>query len=59
MCRQQQSTTLCNIGYPSEIHLKLKSRENPFTHNICRISPIILKFCIEHGSDTAVLCAKF
>ena len=44
MCRQRQSTTLCNIGYRSEIHLKLKSREISFTHNICRISPIVLKF---------------
>ena len=49
----------CNIGYPSETHLKLKSCEIFFAHNICFIYPIILKFCTEHGSITAVLCAKF
>ena len=47
---------LCNRGYPSETHLKLKSREISFVHNI---RPIGLKLCTEHGSDTAVLCAKF
>ena len=25
----------------------------------CRSCPIVLKFCTEHGSDTAVLSAKF
>ena len=50
---------LCNIGYPSETHLKLKSRDISFVHNIRFHCPIGLKFCTEHGSDTAVLCAKF
>ena len=50
---------LCNIGYPSEIHLKLKSREILYAHNSCLSWPIILKFCTEHGSITAVLCANF
>ena len=45
--------------YLSEIHLKLKSRETSFIHNICFSYPIILKFFTEHGSDTAMLCAKF
>ena len=50
---------LCNIGYPSEPHLKLKSHEISFVHNICCDCPIGLKFCTEHGSDTVVLCTKF
>ena len=50
---------LCNIGYPSETYLKLKCREILFDHNIRFNCPIGLKFCTEHGSDTAVLCAKF
>ena len=47
------------VGYPSETHLKLKSCKNSFVHNICFNCPIGLKCCTEHGSDTAVLCAKF
>ena len=31
---------LCNIGYPSEIHLKLKSCEISFSHNSCFSWPI-------------------
>ena len=30
-----------------------------FVYNIHFSCPIILKFCIEYGSTTAVLCAKF
>ena len=45
---------LCNIGYLSEAHLKLKSREIPFVHNIHFSCPIVLKFCTE----CRVLCAK-
>ena len=53
------SGVLCNTGYPSETHLKLKSCENSFVHNI-RLSCLnVLKFCKGHGSITAVLCAKF
>ena len=36
-----------------------KSREISFTHNLILSYQIILKFCTEHGSDTAVFCAKF
>ena len=50
---------LCNIRYPSEIHLKLKSREISFAHNSCLSWLIALKFCTEYGCITAVLCAKF
>ena len=52
---------LCNIRYPSDIHLKLKSREASFAHNSCFSWLIALKFCTGHGSITAVsvLCAKF
>ena len=59
LCFGGTQGVLCNIGYPSETHLKLKSREYSFVHNICLGYPIILKFYTEHGSDTAVLCAKF
>ena len=45
-----------NMGFPSERHLKLKSREVPFAHNSCWI---VLKFCSEYGSDTEVLNAKW
>ena len=42
-----------------KFHLKIKCREILLVHAFLPNSPIILKFCIEHGSDTAVLCAKF
>ena len=32
---------LCNIGYPSEIHLKLKSREISFAHNLTTIHAVV------------------
>ena len=38
---------------------QLKSREISLVHNIGVICPIVLQFCTEHGSYTAVLCAKF
>ena len=41
---------LCNIRYPSEIHLKLKSREISFAHNSC--------FRLNDRFES-VLCAKF
>ena len=50
---------LCDISYPSEIHLQLKSREISLAHNSGFSWPIALKFCTEHGSIIAVLCAKF
>ena len=49
----------CNIRYPYETHLKLKSREISLAVNLFLSCQIILKFCTEHGNDTAVLCAKF
>ena len=54
------SEVLCNIdvGCPSETQLKLKSREISFVHNFRLNNPIVLKFCKEHGSITAVLWAK-
>ena len=54
-----QQGALRNIGYPYETHPKLKCHEISFVHKIRCRSPIVLKFCTEHGSDTAVLCAKF
>ena len=50
---------LCNIGYLSGAHFKPKSCEISFARNLFLGYSIILKFCTEHGSDTAVLCAKF
>ena len=41
----------------SEIHPK--SHQNYFEHNISFSCPIILKFCTDHSSCTAVFCAKF
>ena len=49
----------CNNGTLSETPPKLQSRKTSFVNNICFSCPSILKFCTEHGSVTAVLCAKF
>ena len=38
---------------------KHKSCEIYFVNNIHFCCPILLKFCTEHGSDTAMLFAKF
>ena len=40
-------------------HLKLKSREKSFVHNIRSNNPIVLKYCTEHDSVTAVHWARF
>ena len=42
-----------------QIHFQLKSHKNMFVHNIHLRSLIISKFCTEHDSMTAMLCAKF
>ena len=34
-------------------------QENLFNHNNHFSGPIVLKFCTEQGSITAMLCAKF
>ena len=47
------------MEHPMENHLKLKFCKILFAHNIHFNWPIIFKFCTEHGSFTAVLCAKF
>ena len=49
----------CNMEYPPETYIKLKSREILFGHNSLLICRIVLKFCTQHGSITAVLCANF
>ena len=49
----------CNIGYPSETHIKEKSRENSFFRDIRYIGPIGWTIWTEHGGDTAVLSVKF
>ena len=43
----------------TETYHTLKSRENMFVSNILFIYPIVSKFCIEQGSDIAVLYTKF
>ena len=48
-----------NIKYASETNLALKSHEISFAHNLFLSCQIVLKLCTEHGSDTAVLCAKY
>ena len=50
---------LCNKGYLSETHLKLKSCDIWFVHKSSLSRPIVLQFCTEHGRITGVLCAKF
>ena len=47
------------IRYPFETPFKSKSRESSFAHNSLLNRAIVLKFCTEHRSDTAVLCAEF
>ena len=49
----------CDIWYPIETHLKLKSREISFAHNLYNSCRNVLIFGTEHGSNTAVLSAKF
>ena len=55
----KETGALCTMGHPSETHLKLKSHEDLFTHNLFRNGPIVLKVCAGYDSDTAMLCAKF
>ena len=43
---------------PSETHIKSKSRKTSFTHNLITRYSVVLKFCTEHGSTTAMLYAK-
>ena len=50
---------LCATRYLSETHLIPKSVEIWFAHSLFLNYLIILKFCTEHGSFTALLCAKF
>ena len=45
--------------YPPKTHFKIKSHKILLVHNIHFSCQIILTFCTEHGSVTAMLCAKF
>ena len=49
----------CTKGYPSETHLKLKSRKISFAHNPVLRYQIALEFCTEHDSIIAMPCANF
>ena len=46
-------------GYPSETHLKLKTRKIPLLHNIPFSVQMFLKYCTDHVSITAVQCTPF
>ena len=48
----------CTEGYHSETHMKRKVCEILIAHNFFFSHEITLKFCTEHGSITAVLCAN-
>ena len=51
---------VCNVtSDPSEILFELNSRKISLVHSLFCDRRILLKFCTEHGSTTAVLCAKF
>ena len=50
---------MCNIGYLSKTHLKPKSCEISFAHNLFINYLIVLKPCTKHDSDTALFCARF
>ena len=56
--RTEAMKGFCNIGYPSENNLNIKPPTISFAHKLSLSLKIVLKFCTEHGSDTAVLCAK-
>ena len=58
-CHKLRPRVLCNIEYPTETPLKLKSPKISCTHKISFIYPFVLKFCTEHDSDTALLCTEF
>ena len=45
--------------HPSEMHLKLNSREVSIADNVFCRCPIVSNFCTEHGSITALLSAKY
>ena len=45
-------------GYPPKTQLQLKSNKTLNANNFLHIYPIILKFCSEHGSGTAMSHAK-
>ena len=49
----------CNNGHPFETPLKLKPRVNLFVYNTRLSCCIVLKYCTEYRSNTAVFCAKF
>ena len=53
---QYISVGCCSWRYPSEIHLKLKSREISFAHNLFLRQPIVLKIS---QITTVMLFAKF
>ena len=50
---------LCNKGYPSKTHHKLKCREISFVHNIHLDDIIIFKFWTEHDNTIVMFNAKF
>ena len=47
------------MGYPSEAHFKLKSREVSFAHNLLLNYPTVLNVYTEHDSLIVVFCTKY
>ena len=51
---------LCNIGYPFETNLKIKSHKIAFANNICFTRPIVIDFAHSTAdADTVVVNEKF
>ena len=58
-CLEPGPWALCNIGYPSEMHIQLKSRQISLVlYKIRFRGLIVLWSCSAHDSVTAVLCKK-
>ena len=53
------TVALCNVGYPSETHLKLNSHDGSLGHDLILIHLIVWKFGIKHVNIIPVLPAKF
>ena len=50
--------TLCSMRYAFATHLIPNPHPISFAHNLFTSNPIILQFCTEHHSSTAVLCTN-
>ena len=57
--KRKRTRALCCMEYPSDTHVKLKSREISFVHSMRFCCPIVLKSPIKHDSVIAMHCAIF